>query len=118
MRNRIPSVRGLGATAVVLAGGWWLSGCGSSDAPQAPQGAGPDPVVQRNLAQLPPDDRQAAERQRLCPVSEEPLGSMGVPLKVRVQQRDVFLCCRSCQQPLEQEPDKYLGRLPSSGPTP
>jgi hypothetical protein len=106
------------AAAMVLAAGMLLGGCGSSDAPQPPQGAGADPVVRHNLAKLAPDDRQAAERQRLCPVTQEPLGSMGVPLKLRVQQRDVFVCCRSCRDPLEQDPDKYLARLPETELTP
>ncbi len=34
--------------------------------------------------------------QEICPISEERLGSMGQPLKVRVGKETVFLCCQGC----------------------
>ncbi len=45
------------------------------------------------LATLSPADRELAEKQKVCPVSGEPLGSMGTPYKVTVKDREVFLCC-------------------------
>jgi len=49
------------------------------------------------LAKLSPEDRALAEKQKTCPVSGEPLGSMGVPYKLTVQGRDVLLCCPGCE---------------------
>lgn len=79
----------------------------TDDAPGG-QAAG---AVESCLAELSAEDRAAARRQGVCPVSGQPLGSMGRPYKVRLQGRDVFLCCQGCEGPLRQEPDKYLARL-------
>ena len=43
-------------------------------------------------------------------MTEMPLGSMGVPLKVDVDGRTVFICCEGCREPLPGRPEKYLGR--------
>ena len=63
------------------------------------------------LAQLSEADRALAEKQKVCPVSGEPLGSMGKPYKVRVKDRDVFLCCQGCEEEILKNPDKYLAKL-------
>ncbi len=63
------------------------------------------------LAKLSPEDRAAAEQQKICPVSDEPLGSMGVPPKVTVDGRELFLCCENCEEMLRKEPEKYLEKL-------
>ena len=64
------------------------------------------------LAKLSPEDRQLAEKQKVCPVSGEPLGSMGKPYKVTVEERDVFLCCKGCEDAIKKDPAKYLAKLP------
>ena len=56
-------------------------------------------------------DQTAALAQKICPVSGEKLGEMGTPFKVTVKGRDVFLCCPSCKEDLEKDPDKYLAKL-------
>lgn len=63
------------------------------------------------FASLSEPDRTAALAQKICPVSDEPLGSMGAPLKVTVEGRDVFLCCEGCKKALEEDPQKYLAKL-------
>ena len=63
------------------------------------------------LAKLSPEDRELAEKQKTCPVTDEPLGSMGVPIKVTVEGQDVFICCAGCQNSLENDPEKYLAKL-------
>jgi hypothetical protein len=72
----------------------------------------PSAEIAAALAQLSPEDRGLAESQRICPVSEQPLGSMGVPQKVEVSGRVVFICCEGCREPLLQDADKYLAKLP------
>lgn len=64
------------------------------------------------LAELSPEDRAMVEKQKACPVSGEPLGSMGKPVKVTIQGRDVFLCCAGCEAPLKENPEEYLAKLP------
>lgn len=34
--------------------------------------------------------------QKICPVTGDPLGSMGDPLKVKIGEEEIFLCCQSC----------------------
>jgi hypothetical protein len=64
-----------------------------------------------NLAKLSADDRQLAEAQKLCPISNEALGEMGVPLKVTIKDQPVFLCCKSCQKEAVGDADKTLAKV-------
>jgi hypothetical protein len=36
--------------------------------------------------------------QKICPVSGKELGSMGQPIKVKIGQENVFLCCQGCMK--------------------
>jgi YHS domain-containing protein len=74
-------------------------------------GEKPDAKIAASLAQLSEEDRALAEKQRICPVSGQPLGSMGVPVKVTVKGQDVFLCCEGCKEAIEKDPDTYLAKL-------
>ncbi len=122
------------AVAVIAVG---LSGCGgegASDQPAAPAGqpevgngddhaghehgegdhSGHMPAsteVAKALAELSPEDRAAAEKQRICPVTDQPLGSMGKPFKVTDEDTDVFLCCEMCKDSFTADPAKYLSKL-------
>lgn len=58
-----------------------------------------------------PSDRELIEKQKICPVSDAALGSMGAPVKVTVKDRIVFLCCEGCKAKLLADPDKYLAKL-------
>ena len=84
----------------------------------SPNGAGTQPALaaspelEQALASLSSEDRVLAARQRVCPVSEKPLGSMGTPVKVRVRDRDVLLCCEGCDEEIQANPEKYLVKLP------
>ncbi|MEJ7639273.1 MAG: hypothetical protein WKF75_15180 [Singulisphaera sp.] len=57
-------------------------------------------------------DRPRALRQKTCPVTGKPLGSMGVPPKIAVKGRVVFLCCDGCTAAVEASPEEYLAKLP------
>jgi hypothetical protein len=70
-----------------------------------------DPSVQASLAALSAADRELAVKQKICPVSDAALGSMGTPIKLSVAGQDVFICCEGCEQPLKDEPDKYLAKI-------
>lgn len=76
------------------------------------QAASGDSDVAKAMASLPAEDRAAAEKQKTCPVGDEPLGGMGTPVKVSVNGRDVFLCCEGCRDVLLGDPDKFLAKLP------
>lgn len=63
------------------------------------------------LAAAKQTDKELIEQQKTCPVTDQPLGSMGKPVKVHVKGRTVFLCCAGCQKKLLANPDKYLKKL-------
>jgi len=96
-----------------------FAGCSKQPAP-AKSGAGPaktaavdDEAVEitKAMAMLPDDERKVAEAQKVCPVGGGALGSMGMPYKVTVKGRDVYLCCEGCKDSIEKDPDKYLAKL-------
>jgi hypothetical protein len=66
------------------------------------------------LEELAPADRSLAERQKVCPVTNQPLGSMGAPARMVVSGQVVFLCCSGCEGKVKKEPAKYLAKLSGS----
>lgn len=61
-------------------------------------------------------DTAAIAHQKVCPVMQEKLGSMGVPWKVNVNGRDVYLCCKGCIKFIQKNPKKYLTKIPAPLP--
>ena len=55
----------------------------------------------------------AIARQKVCPVSGQPLGSMGKPVSVEVQGRTVYVCCAGCIDAVKADPNKYLAMISS-----
>ncbi len=56
-------------------------------------------------------DAALISKQVRCPVMDEPLGSMGKPIKVLVGSMPMFLCCKGCIKKVQAEPEKYLAIL-------
>lgn len=52
-----------------------------------------------------------------CPVSGEPLGSMGKPLDILHKNRLVRLCCKGCVRRFQKEPDAIVTRLEAAAIT-
>ena len=67
--------------------------------------------VERELAKLPEEDRELARAQKVCPVTGELLGSMGVPIKVTVDGRSLFICCEGCEEEVKKNFDEYVAKL-------
>ena len=63
-------------------------------------------------------DANAIAAQRLCPVMDEPLNSMGGPLKVNVKGKAVYICCAGCAKKLNATPDEFLAKLDKMGVKP
>jgi len=63
------------------------------------------------LFALPAADRALAAKQRICPVTNKLLGSMGTPTQVVLEDRIIFLCCEGCEAALKKNPGKYLSKL-------
>lgn len=85
------------------------------------RGGASQPTADASLAwleELPAADRPLALQQKICPVTDKPLGSMGTPGKVQVEGATVFVCCEGCGPAIEANPKKYLAKLPRAGATP
>ena len=82
-------------------------------APPAPKGDPEEEAeVRASLAELSASDRKLALAQRYCAVrNANRLGSMGKPVKVRVNGRPVFLCCEGCQSTARKDPEKTLATV-------
>ena len=72
-----------------------------------------DAEMMAEINQLPEVDRELAIQQRICPVTDYQLGSMGVPPKLMIDETPVFLCCEGCRESLLEEPVVYLAKLRS-----
>jgi hypothetical protein len=111
--------------------GLTLSGCGSADSTSSTEPDGTNisndqghetqehvnsgktdmEKMKAALAEMDPEDAASAEKQHICPVSGEMLGTMGVPQKVTVNGQSVWICCDGCRDKLLADPDKYLAKL-------
>jgi hypothetical protein len=73
---------------------------GQAEAPARPSTpADPEAEIDAALGRLSADDRALAAAQRYCAVlPESRLGSMGVPVKLVIDTRTVFVCCDGCRR--------------------
>lgn len=61
-----------------------------------------------------PADAKAVAALKTCPVSKEDLDSMGGPLKVTLDGKSTFICCKGCLKDLQANPDKFFGSQASA----
>lgn len=66
-------------------------------------------VVPADQAQ---QDAVAIARQKVCPVSGKPLGSMGTPVAVDANGQRLFVCCAGCVDTVKANPAKYATSRP------
>lgn len=57
-------------------------------------------------------DAVAIARQKHCPVSGKPLGSMGSPVAIDANGQRVFVCCAGCVNTVKSNPTKYTTARP------
>ena len=69
------------------------------------------PEEMNGIVRLSKSDQVAALQQKICPVTEELLGSMGKPIKINVSGQSIFVCCQGCVKALRKNPNKYLAIL-------
>lgn len=68
--------------------------------------------IKANLTKLSESDRKLAEAQGFCVIRKDhALGSMGVPYKLTVKGRTVFLCCEHCKDAALKDPKTTLATL-------
>jgi hypothetical protein len=64
-----------------------------------------------NIAKLPPADQALALAQGVCLISGEPLGSMGVPIRVEHKGKVGYLCCKGCTADFNAQADELLSKM-------
>jgi hypothetical protein len=98
--------------AGVLSLGLLLAGCGSAQngTPTASADHHND-EQQASFAKLSDADRALAKAQGYCAVTAEPLGSMGPPIKLLVNEQPVFVCCKGCEKKAKSDPEKTLAKV-------
>jgi Cu(I)/Ag(I) efflux system membrane fusion protein len=72
----------------------------------------PDAKIAASLAKLSDEDRREAEAQKFCPVLKDGrLGAMGVPIKLIIQGKPVFICCEACKDGATENPVDTLSKV-------
>lgn len=65
------------------------------------------------IALLEESDQEGLARQKVCPVTGNPLGSHGTPVKLRVGGQPLYLCCRGCIAEVQKNPAAYVAPAPT-----
>ncbi len=96
-----------------LAAGYFGASPNESNAKPSEPTEAAIPITKKTTLQPPlsREDKILVDKQRICPVTELALDSMGGPIPVIVSGMKVFVCCAGCTQRLKDEPEKYLLRL-------
>ncbi len=124
----IAGFRFVGILATLL--GAMMVGCGDKDehgshegdghSPDAHEDAEPesepddmteDDEEQLDFEGLSLEDRKLAKAQKVCPVSDQKLGSMGTPIKIEHDGKVIFFCCQMCKPRFEKDPETYLAKF-------
>jgi membrane fusion protein, copper/silver efflux system len=83
---------------------------GSTVRPTTPEDT--DAKINQALARLPEVDRKIAEKQQFCPIiAASRLGSMGVPIKLVIDNQPVFICCEGCKKEALEHPQETLAKV-------
>jgi hypothetical protein len=108
----------------LAAGGAWGTSLYGIPTPQGVPVYSPTyPTEPRRVAQsqeaprrLPPIDHVASTAlpyggQKSCPVTDEPLGSMGAPVPVKLHGQVIYVCCQGCVSSVLADPNLSLAKV-------
>ena len=77
-------------------------------APSAPE---PRQTVEVRQVAVTAADRPLIARQKNCPVTGEPLASMGGPIKLMIGEQPLFVCCEGCIDQVKSNPTMMLAKI-------
>jgi hypothetical protein len=67
--------------------------------------------IKAERAKLSSEDQRLVAEQEFCAVMDDHrLGSMGTPVKVLLNDKPVFVCCKQCEKKALANPDKTLAK--------
>lgn len=96
----------------------WVSGslgCGGEEAAEKPADMPAvdesTSAIEKALASLSAEDRELVVMMEDCPVSGQPLGSMGTPIKITKDGRSLFICCEGCREEAEKKFDDLIAKI-------
>jgi hypothetical protein len=81
------------------------------------QASSPPPLPKRKsepaqlTLDLTGDELAFVLKQKNCPVTDEPLGSMGNPIIIEVSGRKIAICCLGCEDSIRETPEKYFAKV-------
>lgn len=90
---------------------FYPEGMAGSEAESAEEDARLAETIAANLGKLTAADRKLAELQKDCPITDKPLGFMGVPPKLDVSGQSVFVCCSGCTPAVQMDPAGTLAKI-------
>lgn len=68
--------------------------------------------IRKERNKLSAEDRALVDAQEFCAIAnEEPLGSMGPPIRLVLEGQTIFLCCQGCEKEARADPKKTLARV-------
>jgi hypothetical protein len=89
-----------------------LAAAGCNDAKPTPAVvSGTETKETTKSKELSAEDQAAITKQKVCPISDEPLDAMGGPIKVMIEGKPVFLCCKSCEKTAMKKPEETLKKV-------
>ncbi len=92
----------------------YIGSSGGKPGPTAIRPTTPDDMSEKvaaSLRKLSPEDKKLAQAQRFCPIRNDPLGSMGVPVKLTLDGKSVFICCKGCVAEAQKNPVETLNKV-------
>ncbi len=82
-----------------------------SPGPTRPEVKALSPKALENIAKLSKADQVLALAQQRCPITDAPLGGMGVPVKILIKGQTVFLCCPGCEEEAKEQSEEVLKKV-------
>lgn len=71
----------------------------------------PPPQARIAVSRATRADIAAVKAQGYCPVMNQPLGNRETPVKVEIDGRPLYVCCKDCVTKVETNPDLYLAKV-------
>lgn len=69
-----------------------------------------------NIKKLPKEEQERALAQKICPNCGMNLGALGMPPKLEVAGRTIYLCCNGCGNAVKKDPQAAFDKIEAAKP--